>query len=183
MEIKEGMIGFSGGELFIQKAIMYFTNSSFSHSFMVRNNDDGVPCALETSSTRVMFEPVANKLNEKNWVEMWDVIHSPQNKRIALNDCMIYNKQWYAYLSYIWFMYRWACRKFFRYEPKKMWWWCKPGRTCTELTEKYPSHYLMFPELFKSLDPDTLSPRELRDIMIANPDKFVCLGWYFIPQQ
>ena len=42
MEVKEGMIGLSGGDLWIQKAIRFFIESDFSHSFMVRKRDDGM---------------------------------------------------------------------------------------------------------------------------------------------
>jgi len=175
MDLKEGMIGFSGGDKWIQKAIRFFIGSEFSHSFTTKNNDKGVLCALETSSTTVMFGPMSDKLNELNWVEMWDVIVPEDKKQASLAKMLPYIGKWYGYLSYIWFMYRWLMRKF-GYEPKKMWWWCKGGLTCTELTQKYPKDF--FPELFEGIDPNTIAPPELRKIMVANPDKFVYKGWY-----
>ena len=183
MDIKIGMIGFSGGDLFIQKAIRFFIGSDFSHSFMVGEREDGVLCALETSSTKVMFGPVSDKLNEKNWVEMWEVIGpTDEVKKAVTDDCRKkYFAKWYAYLSYVWFMYRWGCRKF-GYEPTKMWGWCTWGETCTELTSEYPSDNRIFPDLFKGMDINTISPDILHAMMVKNPDKFVCLGWY-VPKQ
>lgn len=180
MEIRQGMIGFSGGTRWIQRAIGYFTDSEFSHSFMVKNNADGIPCALETTFTTVMFGPVADKLQEKNWVEMWDVIAPEEQKAAALETCLPYIGSWYSYLSYLWFLYAWAKKKLGMRPPTKMWKWCTPGNTCTELTQKYPKY--LFPELFEGLDENIVTPPVLRNIMVEHPDKFVLLGWY-VPRE
>jgi len=175
MILAEGMVGLSGGTSFMQKAIRYFTGKSkFSHSFVIC---DSCNCysALETTETRVTVTPVNRKLNEKNWVELWDVNESHENKRQALQVCYyMHSGEWYGYLSYFWFIWRWICRLFGK-ELTSMWKWCSKGMTCTELTCSYLT--ILFPELFLN-DGNTYSPAELRKILTANPDKFTCLGWY-----
>jgi hypothetical protein len=179
MEVKAGDIGLSGGNLFIQKAIRYFIGSQFSHSFTVLDGPYGVLSVLETTDTIVCMSPFHKKDSEANYIEMWRPVYAgnPSDiQEILKHGYEKYSANWYSYLSYLWFMYRWLCRKF-KYEPKVMWKWVVNGQTCTELTcAGYVA--LIFPELFLNKDLNTISPRELREIMIANPDKFIPLGWY-----
>lgn len=175
MIIKEGMIGFSGGNIWIQKAIRFFIDSKFSHSFVIVNGPLGYMSAFETTETLVCLTPFDRKEDENNWVELWDVVADSNVKYAALKSSYWrFSGKWYGYLSYSWFMYRYVARKF-KHEPTKMWEWCNSGVTCTELTCQYVS--TLFPNLFKN-DLNTYSPSELRKIMVDNPDKFTNLGWY-----
>jgi hypothetical protein len=175
MEIKPGMIGFSGGNGFTQRAIRLFIGSDFSHSFTVMKGPGEYLSALETTSTIVCLTPFSNKDYEENWVEMWDVNADIELKQSILEMIYgIYSGTWYAYLAMIWFMFRYEYRRC-GYEPRKMWKWCTSGIGCTELTSTYVKY--LFPELITN-DLNTYSPKELRDIMLRNPGKFTCLGWY-----
>jgi hypothetical protein len=175
MEVKLGQVGLSGGNTFIQRAIRYFIRCAFSHSFVVMNVSEGILSALETTETRICVTPVMRKLFEDNWVEMWDVNASEEIKKEAVNYS--YNKfsgEWYGYLSYLWFIYRWFWR-IFGIEKRTIWKWASQGVTCSELTASYLA--FIFPSMFVGKDLNTISPLELRNIMIANTDKFTCLGW------
>lgn len=185
MEIKEGMIGFSGGNEFMQKAIRFFIGSKFSHTFTVirspygeeSNKDHNIISVIETTSTLVSMTPFHRKDNEDNYIEMYDVIADSFLKTSALEETYIrFSGKWYGYLSYFWFIYRWFMRKLFNKEPKQMWDWCNKGITCTELTCNYL--YLLFPEIFEGYDLNILSPDKLKEIINKNPNKFIYLGWY-----
>jgi hypothetical protein len=174
MNIESGMIGFSGGNKFMQKCIRFFTGSKFSHSFTVIDVG-GIPSALETTETRITVTPIDLKLHENNYVQMWTIVADKELKdQNVLKSYSMYSGEWYGYKSYLWFMYRWLSRKF-NVEQNRMWDWAVTGITCTELTCMYISE--LFPDLFTN-DLNTYSPEELRNIMINNPDKFVCMGWY-----
>jgi hypothetical protein len=176
MEIKEGMVGLSGGGHFLQKGIKLFLSNKFSHSF-VTFKVDGIISALETTSTIVCPSPFYRKDDEENYIEMWELVNDFERdmfKRTVLLSYCVYSATWYSYLSYFWFMYRWFMR-LFKIEKTKMWNWCSSGVTCTELT-CFPLKKI-HPNLFSN-DLNTYTVDILRKIMLANPDKFRCLGWY-----
>lgn len=176
MIIKNGMIGFSGGDEFIQKAIKFFIGSKFSHSFVVISFPYGSLSALETTETRVTVTPVDRKLDENNYVEIWDVIAPEGDKNVAADYSFVtYSGKLYGYLSYFWFIYRWFMR-LFGIEKKTMWKWAAKNVTCSELTASYLD--FLYPELFKGMDINTITPKELYIIVKNNPDKFIRLGWY-----
>jgi hypothetical protein len=175
-DIKLGMIGLSGGKAWIQRQIMFFTGSEYSHSFIIVPGVSGLD-ALETTDTIVCTSPMERKVHESNEVEIWDTSASEDDRQFAWYTVYVsYAAKWYGYLSYIWFMYRWLMRNFGK-EPKVMWKWCTHGVTCTELNVKYLS--LLGPEyreLFKDLDLNAQSPEELKQIMIKNPKLFTYIG-------
>lgn len=176
---KSGMIGLSGGDTFIQKAIRYFTGSIFSHSFITMNGPRDILCALETTSTIVKLAPLEHKLSEPNWIEMWEILADPIDiERASIQTFAEYVGSRYGYESYLWFMYRSGVRKF-GYEPLKMWDWASHGVTCTELScytiERInPS----FHTIFEGRDYNTIAPQELSIIMHDRSDLFRCAGWY-----
>jgi hypothetical protein len=175
MELQQGMIGFSSGNTAMQRIIRFFIDSNFSHSFLVMECC-GILSALETTETRVCVTPMDRKLIEKNWVELWEVIAPMEDKVNAITPMYYsYSGNYYGYLSYLWFMYRWLCRKF-GVEKKNMWGWVSSGVTCSEVTSSYVSK--LYPNLLKDIDLNTITPRELRNLMVSNKDKFMCLGWY-----
>jgi hypothetical protein len=176
MELQQGMIGFSGGNKFIQKAIKFFISSEFSHSFVVIDGPYRILSVLETTDTRVCPTPIDRKLTEDNYVNIWDVLANEEIKKEAAE--YVYDKfsgEMYGYLSYFWYMYRWFFR-LFKIEKKKMWKWASGGITCSELTATYLD--FLYHELFEGIDLNTVSPRELYKIVNDNKDKFVNLGWY-----
>jgi len=175
MNLEVGYIGLSGGRSLIQKAIRFFIQSDFSHSFTILKVDN-IFSALETTSTIVCVSPIVNKYYEKNWVQIWK-----PKADLKYFEWYVYRSYssyagiWYGYLSYIWFIWRWFWR-LFGIEKRTMWNWCKNGITCTTLTCLYLEN--VFPQIFKNLDIYTISPQELLVIMQENPDKFEFLGWY-----
>lgn len=174
MEIKRGMIGLSGGNSFIQRAIRFFTGSKFSHSFTIIAVGEELS-ALETTETRVTITPINLKLKENNWVQIWEVFAKKEEKLNALNRSYYnHSGKMYGYKSYLWFLYRYFARKFGK-DPTRMWGWASKGITCTELTCDYLAK--LFPEIFIN-DLNTYSPEELRKLMLQHTDKFICLGWY-----
>ena len=174
MILKEGDIGLSGGNSLVQRCIKFFTNSQFSHSFTVIKSC-GTFNAFETTSTIVSLTPVDRKLYEENYVEIWRMVDNIDIQSVLHEMFIFHSGHWYGYLSYVWFIYRWICKKF-GYKTNKMWSWCINGITCTELTINPIS--IIYPELFTEYDVNTITPQDLRDIMVNNPDKFLFVGWY-----
>jgi len=180
-DIKVGMIGLSGGDTLIQKGIRFFTGSIFSHSFVVIDGPNNIKSVLETTSTLVSVSPLDRKVNEPDWVQIWEPIAPDEYKKYAISET--YKKfvgKRYGYESYFWFIYRWIVRKF-GYEPTKMWRSFSKGVTCTELSCNYLFKIgSYFPELFKN-DLNTYAPQELYEIMNNNQDFFRLKGWLKLP--
>lgn len=173
IKFKEGQICFSGGNSFMQKAIRFFLgkNALYSHSFVVVKGPHEILSALETTETRVTLTPVSRKLDENNWIEVWEAVHPDITKAITINSLrayILYSGWFYGYFSYVWFIYRWVVR-LFGVEPKRMWRWANRGITCTELTMvSYP--YVIDDDR----DINTVDPMILRDHVSKNKDfKFV----------
>lgn len=177
-DIKPGMIGLSGGNSFIQKAIRFFTKSDFSHSFPIVNGPCNIISSFETTSTITTSNPLINKLQEPDWLEIWELVATSEDKNKALQDTFIeYSEEMYGHLSYIWFIYRWVCR-LFKKEPKTVWKWAAGGVTCTELTCYYISRLNpTFAKLLEGKDLSAQSPEELIHIMESNPKLFIYRGW------
>lgn len=175
-----GMIGFSGGNKWIQRAIRFFIGSHYSHSFTILEGPFEEFSVLETTSTIVCLTPLERKLSESNWVDLWLITDASKDEIVNANKMIYenYSAMTYGYLAYLWFMYRWLCRKF-KYEPKVMWKWCTHGITCSELTsigisllnERYS-------KLFDGYDLNAVSPEELNTIFKNNPSKFRYVGRY-----
>jgi hypothetical protein len=173
MPIKDGMIGFSGGDQLIQRAIKFFTRSNWSHSFSVMTVA-GHLSTIDTTSTIVEVAPFENKLKEKDYFEIWTPTKASEeeiNQAIS-KTYKEYSAKWYGYLSYLWFMYRYSLR-LLEIEPIKMWSWANHGVTCTELTcffiESLGGQYK---DLFEGKDLNTQSPQELYDIVTNNTHLF-----------
>jgi hypothetical protein len=178
-ELKPGMIALSGGNEFIQKAIKFFTRSMFSHSFALMQGPYKILSSFETTSTIVSGADIAHKWEEDDYIQVWDVLEaSDDEKRKSLKKLYKeYAKTRYGYESYLWFIYRAICR-LFKYEPKIMWKWVSNGVTCTELSCYYLYNLnAIYRALFDGLDFNTLSPQELYNIMIFNPNLFKQIGW------
>ena len=177
-DIKPGMFGFSGVGTWIQRAIRFFINGDFSHSFPVIDGPYRIVSAFETTDTIVRCIEITKKLEEPDWVQIWEPIASQEAKDAAAADVYReYTGVWYGFPSYIWFMYRWVMRQFGK-EPTQVWDWASKGVTCTELT----CYYLMrlgpdFSVLFAGKDFSAQSPQELVNIVKANPDLFNMVGW------
>jgi hypothetical protein len=177
MQFEEGLICFASPKKasFIQKCISFFTGSRFTHSFIVFK-EDGVLKALETTPTIVVANPIDEKYKEGNYIEGW----RPTSKEDSLEICkktlvtkQLYLGKWYAYFSYIWFIYRYFARLLGK-EPKTMWKWCANVGpfviTCTELT-----CYSLPQEFIPNQDINTIAPRELRE-HFKSSDKVMCVG-------
>lgn len=178
MELHVGMIGLSGGGKFYQKAIKFFTKSRFSHSFVVIDASTDVMSALETTETRVCVTPVERKLDEKDYVVIWNVLASAEDKKDAVEYAYLrHSGELYGYLSYFWFIYRWFFR-LFGIEKKTMWKWASSGITCGVIIASYID--FLYPEIFIKTDLKTIAPKELNKIMNQHADKFACVGWYKI---
>lgn len=180
MEIKLGMIGLSGGNKFMQRAIRFFTRSEFSHSFVVVDGPYQVLSVLETTESIVCLSDFYRKDSEENYIEMWEPIIKIDTSEILKKAYLTSVGKYYGHLTYVWFIYDWVC-SFFGYQPKIMWKWVNNGPTCTALVcEEYLSK--IFPHLFENIDFSTMTPEKLRKIMLNNPDKFKYLGWYKMPK-
>ena len=134
--------------------------------------------SLETSSTIVKVISLFHKLEEPDYIKVYDIIASQEDKdRAALETYKEYSGCRYGYESYIWFIYRWIMRKFGK-EPNKIWKFVSNGVTCTELTCYYLSKInSQFATLFEGKDINTYSPEELQQLINQNSELFEFKGW------
>lgn len=171
-DVKFGMIAQSGGNIFIQKAIKFFTRSKFSHSFLIMHSpyEEAV---LQTTEAMVTITPVEEKFFGKDYCVFYDIEATMEEKVFAIKQTYIrYSGMWYGYLSYVYFIMR-----YFGYKkdcPHSLSW----GVTCTELV----CYYLMrlnenYYNLFKGKDLSSLTPEDLRIIIEANKGLFKEQGW------
>jgi hypothetical protein len=186
-DIRPGMIAFSCGSSFISKAIAYFTRRAPqelvpSHSFPIHEGPGGILCAIETTATKVHVAPLIRKLDEHDWIEVYEPVCEEQKIRYAAaQSFLIFPDQTYGYLSYLWFMWRWLLRKF-GVEPVRMWKWVDGGITCTELTcGDLILRGDQFVGLLGSKDLNALAPQDLKDIINQKPDLFRQVGWLKLP--
>lgn len=170
--VRYGMIAQSGGNIFIQKAIKFFTRSKFSHSFLIINSpfDEGV---LQTTEAMVTITPIEEKYFGKDYCIFYDVDATMEEKIFAIKKTYVkYSGKWYGYLSYIYFIMR-----YFGYKkpcPRSLSW----GVTCTELVCFYLSNLNeSYKKLFDWKDLSSLTPEDLRLIIEENKGLFVKQGW------
>lgn len=186
-DVRPGMIGLSGGQSFIQRAIRWFTGSDWSHSFMIISGPLGELSAIETTDLKVRVASMQHKMAEPDWLQIWQILPGgdPDRERsdhlhAGLAMYLEYTDTWYGYLSYLWFMYRALMRKV-GYEPRTIWRWAAGGVTCTELTCYYLDQLDRVRHVLTSRDLNTLAPAELLAIMHARPDLFKPVGWLKLP--
>jgi hypothetical protein len=179
VKIKVGDIGLSGGNLFIQKGIRFFTNSLWSHSFtVVPAFDENELAVMQTTETRSVVVPLNRKLNEPDWV----FIYRPKASSAAIMSAISQSwgecsGEWYGYPSYFWFIYVWAMEKL-NLRPSAIWGWAKGGVTCTELTSTYVRYLgIEYAKLIDTQDRSQWSPQRLQGVMDSRPDLFERVGW------
>lgn len=185
VDMRVGDIGLSGGNAFIQKAIRFFTNSQWSHSFTVVPSLMGINAlaVMETTESRNVVVPLSRKLNEPDWV----FVYRPRVSQAAIanaigrawNEC---SGELYGYTSYLWFIWAWVVQKFGRKAPENVWKWAQAGITCTEYTTCYVK-YLgpQYEALIGDEDRSEWNPQKLQETMDANPELFEKIGWAVKP--
>ena len=172
-DLKSGMIGQSGGNLFIQKAIRFFTRSIFSHSFLIIEGPYKILSCLETTETIISLTDIFDKMENKDYIEVWKIKASQAAIDGAASWAyMKYSGKWYGYTSYLYYIWR------FFTGSKKISKRLTDGTTCTELVCNYicmigPE----FSKLFEGIDLNTVTPQDLNEIMEANPALFEKIGW------
>jgi hypothetical protein len=174
--LKPGRFGLSGGNHFIQRCIRFFTGSPFSHSFVVFDGPTGAD-TLETSATIVQVAPVSRKLEEPDWILLFEPLAGAVERQDAAVDCYAkHSARWYGYLSYLWFMWRWAAR-WLGMEPSTMWKWAAGGVTCTELTTTWLGSLFRVGPLLQGQDLNCWSPEELGRLCLQKPAHLRPVGW------
>lgn len=178
MEYRAGMFGFQGGSHFIQRAIRFFIDSKWSHSFTMIAGPEGVLSSIETSSSIVQVVPFLRKFAEPDALEVWDPIGATDEARHLSLSRMYdeYSAERYGYESYLWFIWRWITRKLGS-DRTVMWPCVSKGVTCTELT----CYYLRglggeYAAMFEGRDVNTFSPEELYRLMQENRHLFKCVS-------
>jgi len=170
--VRFGMIAQSGGNIFIQKAIKFFTRSKFSHSFLILNGPFN-EAVLQTTETVVTVTGLVDKFFGKDYCVFYDVEASMIERMYASQQTYVkYSGKWYGYLSYIYFIMR-----YFGYKkpcPRSLSW----GVTCTELVCFYLSNLNEnYKKLFEGKDLSSLTPEDLRIIIEENKELFTEQGW------
>jgi hypothetical protein len=158
--------------------------SLFSHSFMVIDGPYGMLSSFETSSTIVHSMPMESKLEEPDCIQVWEMTESyPEENDFANKETYReYSGVWYAYFSYLWYMWAWLMYKLGRPEPQVMWKIVDPNVTCTELTCYNIERRKNYKHLFDGKDFNAQNPYKLRAMFEANPGLFREVGWLVLPK-
>lgn len=179
MNIKPGDILLTGGDSFIQKKIRFFTGSDFSHSCIVMPDYADKLSVLGTTSTIVNRAPLEHEIINSEWIL---VVEPNCNDDVKIGAAAVtylrYSGMLYSYQSYIWFIYRYICKKLFMYEPLSMWKFLRRGVTCSELVAYYIGLLgIKYRNEIIRRDLNAWSPAEIHELVLRRTDLFTVKGW------
>lgn len=156
----------------LSKCIRWFTNSKYSHSFVIIPSILEVPMAIEAGATGVDAVRFDNQYIYDNTqgYEIWK-INAPQHLidesiKLLLNDLELQ----YGYLQYPWFIWR-KLNKIFGKDIKWQDNWNKDGMICSQLCVSHLK-YCGFESVFNGYGNGSVAPQDLQDIFTRYPDLF-----------
>jgi hypothetical protein len=175
-----GDIGFSsnlagGFRGLLADAIRYFTDSNFSHSFIITDPVCGQETVQEASEL-VAVVPFDKNYRESE-TELYVVYRPKASKKAKLEaakKCFVeFAGVSYGRLQLIWFVYRAVMERVFKKDVRKQKNWMADGVICSELVYWY-LWYLGKPyqTILAPWNPDTIQAEDLRKLAAANPHLF-----------
>ena len=157
---------------FIPAAIKWFTGSKFSHSFVRMPSVLGIPMAIEAAELGVDFTrfDVGYENNKNESYQVWNIKIDQGIKDKALISILNDLELVYGYFQYIWFIWRRICLFFgkdIKSEDNKI----NQGMICSQLCVAYLNACELQHTMY-GYGIDNITPQDLYDIFIANPDIF-----------
>ncbi|CAK0741563.1 hypothetical protein CCP1ISM_130014 [Azospirillaceae bacterium] len=176
---KPGQIVFSTNPNSIHsKIVRFFTNSPYSHTFMITRSFGEIEAAQEAGMiiSVVPFDKNYRQAKEERYViyEIDPKFVSEEQISKSLSYCFNeYNGVQYGYLSLLWFVYRWANEKLLRRNVNHEKNWLANGVICSELVYYFLCNLgPIFEAMMAPFNPDTIQPEDIRQIILANPEIF-----------
>ena len=182
-KVEKGMIGFSiNSGNWLSKIISFFTESKFSHSFLIFEDIFGEPSVIEASE-KVQIVPFARNYieNPNEYFEIFkikDGLVTEEDINKALLE--VYNHEsgdLYGFLQLPWFIWRWLCTKIgFDIKNEKN--WSASGTICSKLVWTY---LISLPPVISSLfsefkEGNSVSPQDIYVCVQKNPEIFMYLS-------
>ena len=157
---------------FIDSGIKWFSNSTFSHSFVTMPDTLGFPMCIEATSGGVdmtRFDTgYQNNLNEG--YQVWSINVPQATKDAALQQIINDLEMSYGILQYPWFMWR-RINLLFKRDIKSKDNWNTSGMICSQLCVAYliacGLSYVL-----AGYGMGSISPQDLQDIFMAHPEVF-----------
>lgn len=158
---------------FYSRAVGFFTNSYWTHNFIVCSGMYGEPAALE-ADLKVQLVPMDKEYGAKNndSYEIWRPTKASMKDRdyAARTTYVEYAGETYGFLQISWFVWAWLCVKI-GVKPGSNWF--PSGVICSELT----LYYLLaldgeYEEAFKHLTLNEVTPDDIAIVVRGRPDLF-----------
>jgi hypothetical protein len=156
----------------VPAAIRFFTKSKFSHSLITVPDLIDVPMCIEAAEYGIdtLRFDTGYLQNPDVEIEIWEV-HLPKDQIDAgIKAALDKLETGYGYLELPWFAWRWLNAVFGK-DIKHQDNWCKNGTICSQLCELYLNETKRN-DLFDDFGKGSVSPSDLRAVMVANPEYF-----------
>jgi hypothetical protein len=156
----------------IAKAIAWFTNSQWSHTFVTMPPVLGKEMALEAAqggTQPVMFDP-AYRNNPNQKYEMYRVKVDQDTIDQAILKCLERLEMPYGYLEYPWFIWR-SINRWFGKDIKGQDNWSQKDEVCAGLSDFYIEG-LSLQILFQGFGKNSITAQDIYEIVKANPHLF-----------
>ena len=180
MNVEVGDIVFSGQykPSFYPRAVSFFTQSKWSHCFLIMTDVAGERTALE-ADLKCQIVPFAKEYIEKkrDYYQVFRLPHATSEElaKAANKTYREFAAEEYGFLQIPWFMWDALCDKLGWNAGKN---WFPEGAICSEILvyflQNINEHYS---NLFKQFDDvNRVNPQDIRNIVDANPDSFIFIG-------
>jgi len=179
--VAPGMVGCSFTPGLLQRLICYFTNSQWSHSFLITTPIAGVASVQEAAGQGVQIVPFENHyVIAPGFFQLYDISReyaTEEDIRKSLAQChTIYSGDKYGTLQILWFPYRAFMERIFKKDVRHQKNWLSNGVICSELLYHFLSGLgPVFAEMLSPFNPDTIQSEDLYQIFQAHPEVFVAL--------
>ena len=168
-----GHIVLSRSHHFTANAIAYMTDSYFSHTFITVPPISGRLICFEAVGGGVEAVPfdIGYEQDDSEEYIIYSLQVSNEIKDQAISEIMNTLERPYGYTDYLWFIWRWICKKFGK-DIKKDNNWVKGGIVCSELVTDYLKACGLS-HLFEGYGDGSVVPQDIYDIVKQNPQYFV----------
>lgn len=158
---------------FYSRAVSFFTQSYWTHGFIICAGMDGETAALE-ADLKVQLVPFSKEYGTKNndAFEIYRPIKASESNKAEASRATywMYAGDTYGFLQIAWFIWDWFCKKI-RIKSGRNWF--PTGVICSELQLYYlQSLNDPYKEAFKHLTLNEVNPDAIADIVRARPDLF-----------
>lgn len=157
---------------FIPKSIEWFTQSKFSHSFVIVPSILKIPMCIEAAEGGVDFTTFDSSYlnNPDQGYEVWSINIDKEKKDLAIISILRDLETSYGFLEYPWFIWRRICL-FFGKDIKSQNNWNMDGMICSQLCCAYLKACGL-EHIFKGYGKGSVAPQDLRNIFVSYPKIF-----------